>query len=123
MSSLICERCGAPAKTQNYSGCVFTLCDKHQDEKPSNFEKSFDLSDVQHLGLGIVWSEIIHVLLELCRWFEDKNNMPKVSLVIIKINGRLVVNAFGGDKFTKGMIDLFVGYANRVDENSGLPTE
>lgn len=123
LSSLICERCGAPAKTQNYSGCVFTLCDKHQDEIPSKPRESFDLSDVQHLGLGIVWAEIIHVLLELCRWFEEKNNMPKVALDIRKINDRLVVNAFGGDEFTKGMVDLFVGYVNRVDENSGLPTK
>jgi len=121
LSSLICEKCGSPAKTQNYEGCVYTLCDKHKDENPSNPRKPSDLSDVQHLELGIVWSEIIHVLLELCRWFEDKNNMPKVALDIMKINDRLVINAFGGDSFTMGMIDLFAGYANRVDEHSGAP--
>lgn len=123
LSSLICERCGAPAKTQNYSGCVFTLCDKHQDEEPSNPIKLFDLSDVQHLKLGTAWSEIIYVLLDLCKWFTDKNNMPKVALDINKINDKLIVNVFGGDEFTNGMVDLFVNYANRVDENSGLPTE
>ncbi len=49
--------------------------------------------------------------------------MPPVLIDASNVNGKLVITAIGGDAFTKGAVDLFTLYANRVDECTGLPID
>ena len=121
LSSIICDECGALARTKSDKGWLFTRCVQHSKKHSRDISKTPDLSLVTHLELGKAWSEMMKILLELCEWFTNKNNMPAVALDIRKYDDKLLINAFGGDEFTRGMIDLFITYANRIDENTGQP--
>lgn len=120
LSIMICEVCGAPAKRQQNDGWISTLCEEHSHDYCFDDENPLDLSRVDCLGLGEFWSRMALMLIELCEWNTQENNMPEAILDIQKLDGKLVVVIDSGDEFTKGMVDLFVAYANKVDEHSGL---
>jgi hypothetical protein len=119
-SMLICEVCGAPAKRQQQNGWISTLCDEHAHDYCFDDESPLDLSRVDHFGLGAFWARMALTVLKICDWNTQQNDMPEAALDIQKVDNKLVVNIFGGNEFTKGLVDLFVAYANRVDEHSGL---
>lgn len=121
LSSIICEDCGAAAKRRSKDGLIVTLCDNHHDGFDANRDDPKDLSGVEHLGFGRFWAEMVVILLDLCKWNSEQRNKPEAVLQISKSDDKLVIDIVVGDDFTKGMVDLFVGYANRVDEQTGLP--
>ena len=121
LSSRICEACGEPAMTSSYDGGWWsTLCPKHNENYVADGSRQPDLSAETILGLGDYWSYLMVSLRELCEWNTERNDMPEVALDIQKVDGRLIVNVFGGNEFTKGITDSYVAYANRTDEHTGL---
>jgi hypothetical protein len=123
LSCHICEVCGEPAMTNSYDGGWWsTLCVKHREDRIPDKDRQLDLSGVAIAGFGLHWSKLMVLLRELCEWNTERNGMPEATLDIQKVGGRLIVNVAGGNDFTKGMTDLYVAYANRVDEHTGLFT-
>lgn len=121
LSKRICEACGEPAMTNSYDGGWWsTLCQKHNENYVADGSRKPDLSGETILGLGNYWSYLMVSLRELCAWNTERNDMPEASLDIQKVDDRLVVNVSGGNDFTKGLVDLFVAYANRIDEHTGM---
>lgn len=122
LSTRICEICGAPAIRHAEEGWISTLCEMHSENYLIDEDKQTDLSKVQKFGLGKFWSEMALMLIELCEWNTEKNGMPEAALDFKIIDNKLVISISGGDESTKGAVDVFAHYANRVDELTGLPT-
>jgi len=123
LSTLICEVCSAHAKRRANEGWLSSLCDEHNDNYVAEYNSLKKISRVELFGLGKFWSDMMHKLIELCVLNADQNNMPSALINAEKINNKLVIELVGGDEFTRGAVDLFTLYANRVDECTGLPTD
>ena len=82
--------------------------------------REIDVSDVADLKIGVAWSRLVVILKKLAEWHTNKNGMAAVGFDFCKVDGRLVIGYWGGDELTRGMIDLILHYANRVDEDGGL---
>jgi len=122
LSTRICEVCGAPAIRHSEEGWISTLCEKHSENYLIDEDKPADLAKVQHFGLGKFWSEMALMLVEMCEWNIEKNDMPEATLDFKIIDKKLVISISGGDESTQGAVDVFSLYANRVNEHTGLPT-
>jgi hypothetical protein len=120
-SMLICEVCSAPAKRQQQEGWISTLCEEHAHDYCIDDEIPLDLSRVDRFGLGLFWARMALTVLKICDWNTQENDMPEAALDMQKVDNKLVVNIFGGNEFTRGLVDLFVAYGSRVDEHNGLP--
>ncbi|MGZ4958904.1 MAG: hypothetical protein ACXV7J_06610 [Methylomonas sp.] len=120
LSQTVCEECGAPALLNNDEGCWFTRCVEHTSNYVVSDNLQTDISSVAGLGLGQAWSRLVVMLLNSAEWHTKKNGMPEAAFQISKINGRLDIKCSGGNEMTVGMVDLIAGYANRIDEHSGL---
>lgn len=122
VSKAVCEECGAPAFLQNYDGWYATLCKEHRKCDAAVKENDIDISDVQELNLGYAWLRLAAILMRLATFNTVHNGMVAAQLSISKDhNGKFDVRFTGGDEKTRGMVDLIVGYANRIDENTGMP--
>lgn len=120
LSMLICEVCGAPAKRQQQDGWISTLCEEHAHDYCFDDESPLDLSRVDRFSLGAFWARMALMLVEMCDWNAEKNDMPIAMLDFKEIGGKLVIDVAGGDVFTRGMVDTFACYASRVDQRTGL---
>lgn len=123
LSTRICEVCSAPAVRHSEEGWISTLCEKHSENYLIDEDKPADLSKVQGFGLGKFWSEMALMLIEMCEWNTEKNDMPEAALDFKIIDKKLVISISGGDESTKGAADVFAHYANSVNEHTGLPTK
>lgn len=122
VSKAVCEECGAPAFQQNYDGWYATLCKEHRKCDAAVKENDVDISDVQDLNLGYAWLRLAAILMRLANFNTKHNGMLAAKFEISKVqNGRFDVRYSGGDDKTRGMVDLIIGYANRIDEHSGHP--
>lgn len=122
ISKTVCEVCGAQALLNSDDGWLSTRCAEHTSDYVVSDNLQPDTSRVADLGLGQAWSRLIVMLLESSEWHTEKNGMPKAAFEISKENNRLVIGLSGGDDRTIGMVDLIMGYANRIDEQSGIPS-
>lgn len=122
LSSLICEICSAPARRNYDSGWISFLCKEHNNNYFAEENSSINSLSNNMFGFGYFWSEMLLKLIELCTLHAQQNDMPSALIDANNIDGKLVITAIGGDEFTKGAVDLFSAYANRVDEHTGLPT-
>lgn len=122
VSKAVCEECGSPAFLQNFDGWYATLCKEHRKDDTAVKEKEVDISDVQDLNLGYAWLRLAAILMRLASFNTAHNGMVAAKFEISKDqNGRFDVRYSGGDEKTRGMVDLIVNYANRIDEDSGHP--
>jgi hypothetical protein len=120
VSKAACEECGAPALLQQHDGWYATLCKEHRNEDDAVNDKDIDLSAVGHLDLGVAWLRLAAILMRLAEFNCQHNGMLHADLTIFKDqHGRFDVQYSGGDEKTRGMVDLIVGYANRIDEHTG----
>ncbi|MBF6650418.1 hypothetical protein [Methylobacter sp. BlB1] len=124
LSQYICEICGAPALLNNDGGWSSTRCKEHASEYSVNddLEEDIDISSVADLGLGAAWSRLALILKQSADWHTEKNGRPAAAFFInkSKTNGQLAIRFSGGDEMTAGMVDIIAGYANRIDERTGL---
>lgn len=122
LSIIICEICSAPARRNYESGWISYLCKDHNNNYLAEENSSINSLNNSMFDLGYFWSEMLLKLIELCTLHAQQNDMPSALIDANNIDGKLVITAIGGDEFTKGAVDLFSAYANRVDEHTGLPT-
>lgn len=121
VSDGICEICGAPGAIYN-AGWVATRCEKHVEKRNLGGTR-FQLEVAHVHGLGLGWSRLIANINALVAWDTEKNRMPPSTLSIAKTAGRLQVSVAGGDDRTAGMVAFINHYANRIDEETGVPNE
>ncbi len=118
LSSELCERCGAPGQLGRIRSWFQCRCDEHAQEKYANdFEPAEPVMPVYGLPLG--WSRLVHHLEAALQWDVDKNGMPSVKLTVTQLNGALQINVLGGDEASRGMADLVMHYAQRLEPHSG----
>lgn len=120
LSKYICEICGAPALLNSDDGWWSTRCDEHASENLAVDNRDVDVSCVADLRLGAAWSRLCAILKNSAHWHTEHNGRPASTFFINKSNGRLLIKAFSDDQLTAGMVDIIAGYANRIDENSGM---
>jgi hypothetical protein len=119
LSNYICEICGAPGLLNDNDGWWSTRCEEHTRGHLDTDNHNVDISGVADLGLGAAWSRLAAILKSSADWHTEHNGRPAVTFFISKENGRLMIKSSNNDEFTKGMIDIITGYANRIDENNG----
>ncbi|MDP1666126.1 MAG: hypothetical protein Q8L79_13525 [Methylobacter sp.] len=121
LSHYICEICGAPGLLNDNDGWWSTRCDAHASENLTvDNRDDVDIDSVADLHLGAAWSRLAAILKNSAAWHTEHNGRPAVTFCISKTNGRLVINSSNDDEFTNGMVDIIAGYANRIDEYSGM---
>lgn len=120
LSSHICELCGAPGFLNDNDGWWSTRCEEHASGHLGSENQDVDISGVAELGLGAAWSSLAAILKNSAAWHTEHNGRPAVTFCISKENGRLVIKSSNDDEFTNGMVDIIAGYANRIDEYSGM---
>ncbi|MDI1232451.1 MAG: hypothetical protein PSU93_15030 [Methylobacter sp.] len=121
ISKTVCEMCGAPGILNNKGGWLSTLCDEHGDQHSAADNRDIDISSVADLRLGAAWSRLCAILKNSAHWHTEHNGRPASTFFINKgKNGRLLIKAFSDDQLTRGMVDIIAGYANRIDEHSGM---
>lgn len=125
VSKYVCEICGAPGVlNSNKDSWRATLCEEHEPEDLLTDNSDIDVSGVAHLKLGKAWSRMVAILHEFADWLIEQNGMPTTTFFIgISKDGQLYIEFVGGNEMTKGMVDLIVGYANRIDQESGRPKD
>ncbi|QPK62564.1 hypothetical protein IVG45_17170 [Methylomonas sp. LL1] len=125
VSKYVCEICGAlGVLNHNENGWLATRCDEHKSENSATDNCDLDLSDVANLKMGKAWSRLAAILQELADWFTAHNRMPAAYFFInIDKKGQLNIQYSRGNEITRGMVDLIVGYANRIDQDSGRPKD
>jgi hypothetical protein len=123
VSKYVCWICGSPGVLNiDGNGCRATLCEVHEPEDLLTDNSDIDVSGVAHLKLGKAWSRMAAILQEFADWLTEQNGMPAATFFIsISKDGRLHIEFAGGNERTEGMVDLIVGYANRIDQDSGRP--
>ncbi len=121
LSKYICETCGVPGRlNSDVYGFWATLCQLHATKKLATDNRDVDVSEVAELGIGLAWSRLVVILKKSADWHTEKNRMAEVWFDVFKLDGRLVIEYEGGDERLRGMVDLIVGYAKRIDEDSGV---
>lgn len=121
LSSYICEICGAPGILHDNDGWWSTRCDKHASENLAvDNRDDVDINCVADLHLGAAWSRLAAILKNSAAWHTEHNGRPAVTFCISRTDGRLVIKSSNDDEFTNGMVDIIAGYANRIDEYSGI---
>jgi hypothetical protein len=70
-------------------------------------------------GLPLGWSRLVHRLEAALQWDVDKNGMPSVKLSVPPLNGALQIKVLGGDEVSRGMADLVMHYAQRLEPHTG----
>jgi len=125
VSKYVCDICGAPGVlNRNESDWLATRCDEHKPENSATDNCDLDLSDVAHLKMGKAWSRLAAILQELADWFTEQNGMPAAHFFInVDKKGQLNIQYSRGTEITRGLVDLIVGYANRIDQDSGRPKD
>jgi hypothetical protein len=119
LSNHICEVCGAQGFLNRNVGYWSTLCAEHRDKNSTVDHPEVDISGVADLGLGAVWSRLAVILKESANQYTEHHRCPSVTFSISKENERLVIKPSTDDELIAGMVDIVVGYANRIDECSG----
>lgn len=123
VSKYVCQICGAPGVLNfDANSRRAVLCEEHEPEDllADNFD--IDVSGVAHLNLGKAWLRLAAILLEFADWLTEQNGMPAATFFItISKDGQLHIEFVGGNERTEGMVDLIVGYANQIDQDSGRP--
>jgi hypothetical protein len=118
LSGELCEICGNPGQLGRIGGWFQCRCDEHAQEKYANdFEPAEPVMPVYGLPLG--WSRLVHRLEAALQWDVDKNGMPSVKLSVPPLNGALQIKVLGGDEVSRGMADLVMHYAQRLEPHTG----
>jgi hypothetical protein len=120
LSNYICEICGDPGFLNDNDGWWSTRCEEHANEHLGSDNQNVDISGVADLGLGTAWARLVAILKNSAAWHTEHNGRPDVTFCISKESGRLVIKSSNDDEFTNGMVDIITGYANRIDEYSGM---
>jgi hypothetical protein len=119
LSNTICDICGAPGVLNNNKGGWATLCEAHGGPSLTIDNHDIDISSVADLGLGTAWSRHAVILKQSADQYTEQAGKPRVTFHISKENERLMIEPSTDDEIIAGMVDIVVGYANRIDECSG----
>jgi hypothetical protein len=120
LSQLVCEKCGCKGSMFNSHG-ITARCELH--DRGLTHRTEYDESGNLPFKLGVngaMWRQMVSEFHELTQTHAIENGMPPVFFGRVdKTNGKLNIQLNGGDEMTKGMADLLIAYAAKIDEETG----
>lgn len=118
LSNYICDLCGAPGtEDKSYSfGIDVIRCKNHISHESEIVDYSFFSCDI--LKDKPAWARYVSVLSTILYW-EVNNERHRSFHVVIDDKNQLLIKFSMKNDFSNGIADVFAGYCNRIDAQSG----
>ncbi|MGZ4958903.1 MAG: hypothetical protein ACXV7J_06605 [Methylomonas sp.] len=115
LSYEVCENCSNYLFMTSGNEASFADCCKRHSKNYRSFGKT-NLRINNRLS---AWSRILMMIDQEVALYIETNNNPQI-FNITESNGKLIAKYEKCDDFLQGLIDLYVRYANRIDEETGF---